>query len=474
MSANLVLEKVVLAGLCVAICASDWFLAPRMQAASSVDDELVTVQNAIAAIEGDKPDVVPAAKHAWQVWSRISERNAKVAEKDQPQWLSWCKADEVGQGSPRSECAIDGAVQKGSNRARPRKLSAPFVGRGVSATADGPALAPASAPIADDGRGKGLFEEIYFSPKLVESLRERYSASSSDQSSKKLDPSSMAVKALFKWVAHPNHKADYYSARELAVWDGASKQAEHKDPGFQSNFLDWNKWPRVAIRIDDDSPMCKPPGALKKPKLPKGLPVKNLSDFVYVQYCPQIDKYVWNDDVKEGDYLVLVGLHIITNFASSEEWTWSTYHWHPKADENTDGLTVRQAKLQHMTLDLPKTLAATLVGWRRKYRLDLQYSRKEKMEPDPGLAKLASFADNSCFVGQQANTVPSSVFNPYLEGMLKCGVYTNCVSCHSYAQYQQSGGIHVMTPESPMSRVFIEPGPRSTHFLWSLAEKLSK
>jgi hypothetical protein len=150
----------------------------------------------------------------------------------------------------------------------------------------------------------------------------------------------------------------------------------------------------------------------------------------------------------EGNYLVLLGMHLTTKEIG--DWVWATFWWDNQAgsDWHANGR--------------PKTLGSP---WNH-YLMDTTLSGTTPVEQDGG---------------------PKICFNPFLETDSKIphGIISNCLQCHSKAAFGTVSermayklgvvgrdGQRLASGDHPMPEYF--DSMVSTDFLWSIAEAQSR
>jgi hypothetical protein len=143
-------------------------------------------------------------------------------------------------------------------------------------------------------------------------------------------------------------------------------------------------------------------------------------------------------ELRAGDYLALVAVHVMAKLAHS--WVWATLWWH---DEPGRGVFAD---------DRPSTVRG---AW-RNYLLDAAFD-----------AELPEAADGG----------PHICFNPWLEARFPddgagSGIVSNCVACHSRASYPAVSFLPVTRGEpNVLEDPAYAPGRLRTDFLWSLARQ---
>jgi hypothetical protein len=108
---------------------------------------------------------------------------------------------------------------------------------------------------------------------------------------------------------------------------------------------------------------------------------------------------------KEGDQLVLLGIHVATREIAN--WVWATFWWHDRPN------------LGPFSDDRP----AEVEGVWRHYLMNASYDMDNPREPDG---------------------TPHIAYNPYLEGFIKDGVLANCMTCHRRAIWPGQDSVNVL------------------------------
>ncbi len=143
--------------------------------------------------------------------------------------------------------------------------------------------------------------------------------------------------------------------------------------------------------------------------------------------------------VDEGDYAVLVALHVNTHEVPF--WTWQTFYWEPQGTDSPNAFPGSKA-------GQPKNLKTP---W-NNYATCTTYSQTTT----PG------------------GNVMNVCFNPYLEPGLPSGIESNCMSCHGVARVS-SGDIS--SPEEYKKPIDFFKDPQyfntnstNTEFSWAVAD----
>jgi hypothetical protein len=216
--------------------------------------------------------------------------------------------------------------------------------------------------------------------------------------------SAIAVKTAWQVVAMG-------TMSKLAIWDMEAGRPSHE--------------------IEITAASASPQGGQSCPNIDASRPVP-LDCFYHFQLgkaAAVLRAPPFSRDVKETDYAVLVGMHIMTK--ELPDWTWATFWWddHPAAGRFAAQRT------------------AGVSGVWRNYLMNSTFSQTTPRTGDGG--------NNICF-------------NPYLEGTLQDGNKSSCVRCHRMAA-QQLAVTTVASPARPVSASDgYFAGGIKTDYLWSL------
>jgi hypothetical protein len=139
--------------------------------------------------------------------------------------------------------------------------------------------------------------------------------------------------------------------------------------------------------------------------------------------------------LREGDYLILLGVHIITR--EVPDWLWTTFWWTP------------EPKHEPFASDQIAAISRDPV-WRH-FALDV-----------------AADTDLPQAAGRKDGKAHKVAFNPYLEAPQRQGTYTNCLSCHARSLWVAPGDRRdLMRGAEPFGPDEL-PGALRTRFLWSI------
>ena len=234
----------------------------------------------------------------------------------------------------------------------------------------------------------------------------------------------------------------------MPVWDG---EREHRDAGSNS----YVNWPRIIAVVPNGplaahssfGPVAFAGRIVRRPG------VVSLARFYHVPVTASMVAEMASDSeasrlaglvlgrpLQVGDYLALVGLHLMT--ARLSNGTWGTFWWHDLPAQKPFGA------------DRPEGLPASFAN----YLMDATFD-----------AQLPTEADGS----------PNVCFNPWLDGGLENGVpenegrangvTSNCVSCHSRASYPAMDFVPVTRglPDIGRDRTY-QSGQLRTGMVWTI------
>jgi hypothetical protein len=434
------------------------------------------VQAAILAIE-NKNDYSLAARHSWDLWEFLNANESASpsvsgSAADTPKWIRWCQAN-VGlyaKQEANSICRPSSDEDKfRSTSQKALKLVFHQKFRGDTALTDigetvhlSPGFVASIRSLLDKD-GKCLNSRVT-SQTLLECAGQAMKAEELKAvlASGKLDPMSTIIKASWLHVAQPMNGEKFI---EIKPWNGMSS-LDHYDN--LSNMLnggikvgDWSTTStKLALPEFSSNTNFPCSGSVNSSQAPP------FESFYHLQICD--DQFTNQPQQwKKGDYLLLLGLHVMTNLSASGNWTWSTFYWHPDASK-----AAKEAYLLERSNNLNShDVRPKLDGWRNNYRMDLQYSAKEEIPVDPMyIGQYPSKPINpECNVASPPK-IPRAVFNPYIEGKQKCGGFSNCMGCHSHARVDGFAGSGLGNAKN---RTILDPSADTskevyTHFVWSL------
>lgn len=214
---------------------------------------------------------------------------------------------------------------------------------------------------------------------------------------------------------------------------------EEPNPAKAYKYTNWQKWVYADINNKQKPNKHLVPVTSSKPTQTEiDAATCNVSDFINYRIDRVGADYLNNhQDVGttpsrqfvEGDYVLLVAMHVTTK--EFKNWTWQTYFWCPDPSNPPLPSSKFEASLQ------PKELK----GAASHYAVSAAYAMVWPNQPVTG--------------GSDKNCRPIIAFNPYLEGgfgpqvfSLKntfrpdfvYGMQTNCMSCHALSTFSGKNG----------------------------------
>jgi hypothetical protein len=324
-------------------------------------------------------DIPRLRRHAWMLWAGLTADSKLPRPVDAgepaagllPKWETWYRAEDVLQ-----ESAGHLNTEKGNPPTSVPQLLLAFprelVNLKFASARSGPGLAPRrdntqvvagvlyNRPTCEHVIAKRLGDPVAKDNMLRNGLREIPAFPDRD---------SMALKTVWMYVPHDGCEI-------VPVWDGIPNEpkATHYQPA---------EWPRSIVVKTSSTRACAATG-----------PAVDLNDFYWRELLSQLEVARIKDSfpsARVGDYMILVGMHVITK--EIPNWVWATFWWHDHPDygQFADGR--------------PSQLAA---AWRH-YLMDVAYDMDRPW---------------------QSTAQPKATFNPYLEAAFEGGTRSNCMTCH--------------------------------------------
>ncbi len=431
------------------------------------------VSQAIAELKRNPQAPTLAAKHSWDLWKWLNNRNnfsvsLSIPSLARPRWLAWCTADESFTSLPPENCVSNskylstGATFNLEKLVLGPKFRVPvhvgaFQAESVHVN---PELVSALNCLLNPNRRSIKGQKLLKS--AIGELKERKVREILGSDS--LPPDSMVVKASWLYVT-PRKEATVVG---IGDWAGGHSWKNPSQP-WGDHFRWKNK---VKLTIPPKSSVCS--GSVESALTPRPGEV-SLSEFFFLQVCDPLHLPVISSrkHAKVGDLIILTGLHVMTNLNPEADWTWSTFYWQPSKHSDRLGLSAMAKFIKNAR---PKDLD----GWRTNYRMEFQYSRDQVIPPDDTVKNaIESRRLKHLTVGcSLAPVEPRSpvIFNPFVEGRFECGGYSNCLSCHSHARTFLDGTDPLSGTVNPGNRRYRngrspDDSAIYTHFLWSLARR---
>jgi hypothetical protein len=240
------------------------------------------------------------------------------------------------------------------------------------------------------------------------------------------------------WVV-VRRDANAIRMQSIPVWNGRVPP-QSTGPGDQTS-VDPSRFAvddRVDIVIPPDDPCKATPGPVPLKKANQ----RSLDSFFAVPICDSklvcninaVTRHVSDLPARLGDYLVLLGFHVITR--ELDEWVWSTFWWHDHPN------------LGEFAAGRPHSIARSVWG---------NYLMNITLGIDPGVRDIR----------------PSHVFNPYLELGGPNGIYGDCFGCHQRAAAPLAPETQLPCMGLAITRLAGDSAVACTRvrteFLWSIA-----
>lgn len=447
-----------------------------------LDQRLFDPRFVADAIEGlNKRDYKKAAVHSWHLWQLVNQEvGGNNGFGRSPKWRTWCQPSEALSGEAKPYCVVMRSTVTFAKEREPwsalelrdKFREAPSLTTTSREMSRGHALRMASTTHLDPHTLNGLYQLLrklgngtqckvgggVLNPSLLTNCiaqANKEPSIANAELERAIPPNAVVVKA--EWVrvrplAGAPNRGEY-----LNYWQGPESWERAFWPVAGSAQSNWSQRFRKSVALPQRTSTCPWTGPIGN----EGNEFVPISDFYYEQKCDDTPQA----NLSKFDFLVLTGLHIITNAHPAGDWTWSTFYWHPS--ELAQGGVERGSRAE----ELQKHRPSEITGWRSHYRMDLQYVASELNPPHPGVLRAvttAATASNDPCEVRGRPVVAGMMFNPYIEGRFQCGGISNCMGCHANARRGASQGL-----SSKVNRT----GPDAntlksnifTHRLWSLA-----
>jgi hypothetical protein len=395
----------------------------------------------------DATDVAATRAHGWALWTELNSPDPK----GMPRWIGWAGSGEIlrhvdahfgSGGDPSSRPATD--VRLGGERVSPTSQTLARRGGSRSGGAHDGAGASARGVV----RRPEPAVSIYFNPAAAEHMRrngydapgtfatlkedlDRAGAPPAARTIAAFPREAVAVKAMWRIVRGAPAAGEVWV---LPTWDPETAKASGA-----AAALPPSKWRRSVVI--DFSGRDVPPDETVEVNLPGQPRVSRVVSIDRFFHITLDARQAADLDASAGDTAILVGLHVATKELPT--WVWATYWWHDRPD------------LGEFAAGRPEAISRGVWG---NYLMNIDLG-------DPaGSGGGARFGDGGS--GRRA------VFNPWLEGGLKGGTASNCLSCHQQAsltaQLLAAPFAPVRaTPRSDGDAVFRDR--IRTDFVWSVA-----
>ena len=344
-----------------------------------------------------KKDINKIRQHAWAVFAGITQPAVK-GDPCTPVWDTWFSRitpDTGGKPLPiRLEISLESVDAFLANQPRPAKgrpvnemlkNESTFVDVVVGAlrgSGEQKLYNPTAHGFISDNR-------LYDPSAIGKQLQAVSGHAVADRSIQSFPRESIVLKAEWKTVA-PGATTD------LRYWDIDEEQLGCSSGCYKT----------VSVRLAGEDEKCN-------------LPLSGKDDAVSSCF------YTVRDDNQPGNYLILVGLHVITK--EMPDWTWSTFWWSPKAS--------RKSEFSADRFDEP-----LITGVWRNYVMDTTLSMTAPAERKAKRGKIPEESD-ACGQSWRRRSKAKIIFNPYIEappeaeGPMINGPLSNCMNCHKRSTF---------------------------------------
>ncbi|MGZ8998751.1 MAG: hypothetical protein ACXW2T_07845, partial [Allosphingosinicella sp.] len=231
----------------------------------------------------------------------------------------------------------------------------------------------------------------------------------------------------------------------LPVWDNV-----REDGGRYAGFEVQSKWPRAVALTARPQPGVTRTDVSFLYNLPVGpntyadSPVAGLRDFY--AFRPELDGmdpcdraildasawWAYNRPFRQGDFLALVAMHILTK--EQPDWTFQSVWWHDRPDEGP------------FAADRPDIPAKQAIGPWRHYLLTSTY----------GIPAMTGRQLGGGGAGPGVGPQWPVAFNPNIELAAHHPIRTNCMNCHHRAAWP---GFQLPPPSWPTASYLAANGP---------------
>lgn len=375
-----------------------------------------------------KPNAEKIRHHGWNLWMELCE----AAEVGLPVWETWYPADEVFAGPPSSEhaAAIAAPDEPG------RQLSFSWLRQHELADDESddslnsaePRRPLMSTVLFNKAARDHIHRKRLYEPATLDNLR---SHEVPEIAAFDIDEGAVVVKTVW-WLIRQSPADGPKRLSVLPVWDADNVQEASERHPHQ-------RWNRV-VAVDPTRARV-PTGttvSVNHDLYQKQARVVSLRDMYHFQF--QTEEEIASatnvirrqrgdiDQIQKGDYAALVAMHVATK--ERKDWVWATYWWHDLPHRGD------------FALGRPKEVTHE---W-RNYLMDITLSANTPAEYDGN---------------------PNVCFNPWIEGRMKSGVESNCVSCHQRASWPRPADVSVTRGEMGQGDPIRSKHTR-TDYLWSI------
>uniref|UniRef100_UPI00404B437B hypothetical protein n=1 Tax=Flavobacterium sp. TaxID=239 RepID=UPI00404B437B len=365
-------------------------------------------------------DLTSITKHAWGIWAGLTAKSNQMYKGDSLLiYETWLGVKEIAEMSAAHE-TTSGCEKVKKNRTQ---LNIPQQFMHAQLLADGKEMLNQVA-----AQKAQIFETVCYDPTAACFATENLIFNQSVLNKYEV------ANGIGKIPSFPNTtittKPTYYASKsdasgmiKVPVWPGTP------NPAKTYNYTSWNNYVYVDTHNKQQTNKSLTPVTSESPtKEEVQKATCNLNDFIHYKLDQEAAAYLnlhqdkGNSQFVEGDYVLLVGMHVGTKEISN--WTWQTYFWSYNPTEPFLPSSRFEASL------MPKEIK----GAAAHYAVSTAYAMVWPNQPING------------GTNKDVETIIS--FNPYLEAgfgpsvfttpnaldsSMQYGVQTNCMSCHALA-----------------------------------------
>lgn len=359
--------------------------------------------------------------HAWELWAAVTSlTEQRIGGARVPVFETWWSIGEIATEGPGAQRRF----------VAPRQLARVGERRGVGKAARRAAALAGDVKFNDELRAHAAAKG-YFDAAKLEALNAGWPGEAAVGARKIEDfpAASVVVKPVFAVVSG-------MMPTTLNYWAGPANSTTPATPEPAS----WTKQMVVLPLVDDE----RKTGAARSARDPA---VASVEDFYHIRLtaaeAAEFAAATGRKDIAEGDYALLVALHIASK--ETGNWTWQTFWW---------------------SLDKPAVPARV----------------RERVKPPfdhyVGAAGYSFTADDSI-----SGALNVTCFNPYLEAAFgadsfarpgQLGIESNCMSCHRLAAWPGAAQPFLANGRVAADDPQFFGRATKTDFLWSLANLAKK
>ncbi|HLJ93417.1 MAG TPA: hypothetical protein VKU02_09535 [Gemmataceae bacterium] len=370
--------------------------------------------------------------HAWELWGALTSlTNQELNGQKVPIYETWWDADEVLLAPGLRKAALPGI------RRFHRPVQFRHAAKARSATVPEPSRLPNTlfdiVKYNDDIK-KHVDQFKYYDHTVLDGINDNWPQGTpiADRKLQDFPDTSVMLKPVYRRVSGT-------AVTILPYWAGPVNSTTPSTPGPTT----WTK--KMAV-VPPDCGLAL--GAVKIREGGEDLPAVPVNQFYNIKLTKE-EAAALNPPAKEGDYMILVGMHVSSR--EIDNWTWQTFWWSFEKPAIPPAVKYRvQAPFDHYQVAVGYTFMTGRGG------------------------------DNQ----DNPDSLPTVCFNPYLEANFgndvfirpgQLGIESNCMSCHRCAAWPATSA----TQQNPnyIANGLVDPGDPTvfagktkTDFSWGVAD----